>query len=121
MTEEMRAAAAAAAWGGDEPVAVAGPDDVATDADAKETAANSDVPGELAAPEGGDRRRAGRGGGERPGVMRESEATAAARGCARPSSVYRLFIDDVRKPDPDPRAPRPPRSPPRLPLLRACD
>lgn len=52
VTEEMRAAAAAAAWGGDEPVAVAGPDDVATDADAKETAANGDVPGELAAPEG---------------------------------------------------------------------
>ena len=53
VTEEMRAAAAASAWGGDEPVAA--PDDVATDAadDAKETAAESDVPGELAAPEGG--------------------------------------------------------------------
>ncbi len=45
VTEEMRAAAAAAAWGGDDPVAA--PDDVA-----KETAAESDAPGELAAPEG---------------------------------------------------------------------
>jgi hypothetical protein len=50
----MRAAAAAAAWGGDEPVA-RGPDDVATDADAdaKETnGANGDVPSELSSPEG---------------------------------------------------------------------